>query len=294
MKRRLVGIALIGVLTLGAFTGCSKANAASSKQDEQADDGVTVVHAVGNTNYYPLVFLDENNELTGYAVDVNNAVDELLEEYTWEYEASSGDAILMGTEQGLYDVAIGGFYYTPERAQKFIFPAYNGGSFAGLVVTEEHDDVRDLSIAAEQQLKIAPTYAGGGLIAFLKDYNEKNPDNQVEFETIDERTDYDITQDVISGRYDYDLQNLHAYNKLVEDNPEIGDKTNFYAFAAIKSFDLFNKDKQELADRYSWAIQQLKEDGTLSELYVKWFGQDIFPVVDAADESEYGIIYVNK
>lgn len=292
MKRKIVSVLIIGTIVAATVTGCSTANAKTSEPETK--DGVTVVHAVGNTNYYPLVFLGDDNELTGYAVDVNNAVDELLEEYTWEYEASSGDAILMGTEQGLYEEAIGGFYYTPERAEKFIFPTYNGGSFAGLVVTDAHDDVRDLSIAAQQKLKIAPTYAGGGLIAFLKDYNEKNPDNQVEYETIDERTDFDITQDVISGRYDYDLQNLHAYNKVVLDNPELGEKTNFYSFAAIKSFDLFNKDQQELADRYSWAIDQLKEDGTLQELYVKWFGEDIFPVVDAADESEYGIIYVNQ
>ena len=80
MKRIIVSVTFIGTLLAVTLSACSTANAKTSEPETK--DGVTVVHAVGNTNYYPLVFLGDDNELTGYAVDVNNAVDELLEEYT--------------------------------------------------------------------------------------------------------------------------------------------------------------------------------------------------------------------
>jgi L-cystine transport system substrate-binding protein len=200
----------------------------------------------------------------------------------------------MGLEQGVYDEAIGGFYYTAERAEKFIFPAYDGGSIAVIVTTKDHEDVKGFSDAVKQKLKVAPTSAGGGLIAFFKQYNETHPDSQVEYDTTDERQDYDTYLNVANGKYDYDVTNLHQYKKVVEENPDsdVAKKTVYHSFAAIKAFDLFNKNQQDLADAYSEAIEKLRADGTLSELYVKWFGEDIFETLQKTDDEDYGIVFL--
>jgi L-cystine transport system substrate-binding protein len=52
------------------------------------------------------------------------------------------------------------------------------------------------------------------------------------------------------------------------------DKLSWTTFAATKTWPLFNKNRQELADAFDTAIKQLKEEGKTSELLTKFLGED--------------------
>jgi L-cystine transport system substrate-binding protein len=296
-KTFLVSALILSILSL-AFTGCSKSSETSAdKPDNSVTEGaeataapdgeedvteVTVVHAVTNNNYYPLAYLDENGELVGYAIDVAKLVDEALPQYEWEIEPLSGDAILLGLESGTYAEAIGGFYWNEEREKKFIYPEYSSGGIVGVVARKENADAKDLSDVATQGLKIAPTLAIGGIIGVMKKYNEENPDNQITYDTIDSRTEADIWQGVLDGRYDVDIANKHTWNKIIstDEGKKYEDGLVFNSFTAVKAYDLFNKDQTELAAAYNEVIKQLKEDGSLTELSNKWFGEDLFQFIN--------------
>lgn len=286
------------ILSLLAFTvtGCAKTKDTSaestakttggaSENDASATD-VTVVKAVTQNNYYPLAYLDESGELVGYAIDVAKLIDEALPQYEFNIEPSSGDAILLGLESGTYDVAIGGYYWNAEREEKFIYPDFSGGGIVGVVVRNENADVKNLSYAATQGLKVAPTLAGGGIIGVLKEYNEANPDNLLNYETIETRTEADIWKGVLDGRYDVDVANKHTWNKIIatEGQEAFKDGLTFSSFTVVKSYDLFNKDQQVLVDAYNAELAKLKEDGTLSELSIKWFGEDLFLLITDDDK----------
>ncbi len=295
MKKIFKGFAaLILILSLSAisFTGCAKSgeNPDSSSADAQSEsansENVTVVKVVTNNNYYPLTYLDDTGVLAGYAIDVAKLVDEALPQYKFDIEPSSGDAILLGLERGTYDQAIGGFYWNPEREEKFIYPEFDGGGIIGVVVRNEDADVKNLSDIAEKGLRVAPTMAGGGIIGPLNDYNEENKDKPIKFDTIDSRTAADIWQGVLDGRYDADVENKHTWNQVVsaDAGKKFKDGLTFNSFTVVKSYDLFNKNQQELADAYSEVIRSLKADGTLSKLSEKWFGEDLFKLTSNGDK----------
>ncbi len=298
MKNRfkiITAITLILSITTLLFAGCSKSEPTSTgtkstdkpaSTQAPAGDKPKVVKVVTNNNYYPLTYLDESGKLVGYAIDVANLVDEALPQYEFNIEPSSGDAILLGLESGTYDVAIGGFYWNPDREKKFIYPEFDGGGIVGVVAKKENSDVKDLSAVATKGLKVAPTLAIGGIIGVLNKYNEQNPNNKVKFDTIESRTEADIWKGILDGRYDVDVANKHTWNQIVatEEGKKFKDALVFNSFTVVKSYDLFNKSQIQLATDYSEVIKKLKTDGTLSKLSEKWFGEDLFKLITDDDK----------
>lgn len=299
MKRKiklLAAFTLILTITTLMFMGCAKSeptNSIGTTPTKIADgtntpvgEKATVVKVVTNNNYYPLSYLDESGTLVGYAIDVAKLVDDALPQYEFKIEASSGDAILLGLESGTYDVAIGGFYWNPEREKKFIYPEFDGGGIVGVVAKKENEDVKNLSDVATKGLKVAPTLAIGGIIGVLNKYNEENAGNKVKFDTIDTRTEADIWKGILDGRYDVDVANKHTWNQIVakEEGKKFKEELVFNSFTVVKSYDLFNKSQTKLAADYSEVIKKLKSDGSLSKLSQKWFGEDLFKLITDDDK----------
>ena len=69
---------------------------------------------------------------------------------------------------------------------------------------------------------------------------------------------------------------------LAEDGPyhNLKDQVVYNEFAVIKTWPLFNKKEQEFADAYDKAIAQLKEQKKTSELNIKFYGRDLFEVLE--------------
>lgn len=85
-----------------------------------------------------MTYIDENGNPTGYDVEVMKLVDEILEDYEFEFVGTSNDDLLIGVEQGKYQVGVKNAFWTEERTAKFIFPQeFLGLSSAGLVVKKK-------------------------------------------------------------------------------------------------------------------------------------------------------------
>lgn len=75
-----------------------------------AEDGVTKVTVAHTQAYKPYDFINENGESDGYEVAVLKAVDELLDQYEFEYVGTTDDDLLIGVESGKYDVGTKGVW----------------------------------------------------------------------------------------------------------------------------------------------------------------------------------------
>ena len=75
MKKKLLSLAMIGVLALGAacLTGCGKDDAQQEADTEKA----TIVVGLDDT-FAPMGFRDEAGELVGFDIDLANKVGEEL------------------------------------------------------------------------------------------------------------------------------------------------------------------------------------------------------------------------
>lgn len=84
---------LTGITSVLLLAACGNAGAAEDNQAAANPDAETIVVGTGNA-YQPFVYLDENEELQGYDIEVLRAVDEKLDQYNFEYESMDFKNIL--------------------------------------------------------------------------------------------------------------------------------------------------------------------------------------------------------
>src|SRR5690625_6097154 len=77
-------------------------------------------------------YIDENGNATGDDVEVLKLVDDMLPEYEFEFVNTTDDDLLIGVQQGKYQIGVKNAFITDERKEKFIYP----GEFLGLSSTD--------------------------------------------------------------------------------------------------------------------------------------------------------------
>lgn len=148
-KNRLFQFAAIGLASIALLTGCNSGESA----DKDSGDGeqVRTVKVAYDQASKPISYIDDNGNPTGYDVEVMKLVDELLPDYQFEYVGTTSDDLLIGVEQGKYQVGVKNAFFTQERTEKFIFPKeFLGLSSAGLVLRKEDEGVKTLADFAKK------------------------------------------------------------------------------------------------------------------------------------------------
>lgn len=281
MKRFL--LVLFASITLsGVLAGCGTDD---DKSAQAQSDGVKKVKVAYAQAGKPVSWLDEKGNATGYDVEVMRAVDEYLEEYEFEFVPTSDDDLLIGVEQGKYDIGLKNAFWTEERTEKFIYPKeFLGLSSTGLVLKKENEHIKNLEDFAKAQLKLAPIAANNAQYAIVDEFNKENPDNPVKLVAGDTFS-VDISQWINEGRVDGGVMIEGTFNRQVLDEgapyANLKDELIYNEFAVIKTWPLFNKGQQDLADAYDKAIQKVKEEKKTSEFSKEFYGKDLFEVLDS-------------
>jgi L-cystine transport system substrate-binding protein len=281
-KNRLFQFAAIGLASITLLTGCNSGESA----DKDSGDGeqVRTVKVAYDQASKPISYIDDNGNPTGYDVEVMKLVDELLPDYQFEYVGTTSDDLLIGVEQGKYQVGVKNAFFTQERTEKFIFPKeFLGLSSAGLVLRKEDEGVKTLADFAKKGYSLAPIAANNAQYTIIDEYNTANPDNKVQLQAGDAFT-VDVVQWVNEGRVDGGVMIEGPFKQqvLAKDGPyyNLKDEVVYNEFAVIKTWPLFNKKEQEFADAYDKAIAQIKEQKKPNELSTKFYGRDLFEVLE--------------
>ena len=288
MKHRVLGVLLAFTLLLGV--GCSAqsepaaaptpataettpAAAPEATPAPASEAGVQTVTVALESGSKPLSFEDENGNKVGYEVDVIKAVDELVPEYVFNLEFVEGEATQIGLETGKYALIGGGLYKTPEREDKYLIPnAINGVSLINIYVHEDDTTIKSLDDLVGK--KLVPSSPNGGIFNLLTEYNTAHPDAQITITTAEGVSVADRFASVDSKEYDaLVLPNNLGFNeikaqlglkvKAVEEPVKING--TYFALA---------KGQEDLSAKVETALNTLRENGTLSELSLKWYGED--------------------
>lgn len=281
-KKKLFQIAAVGLASLALLAGCSSGEASKN----ETEDGVKVrtVKVAYDQASKPISYIDDKGNPTGYDVEVMKLVDELLPEYKFEYVGTTSDDLLIGVEQGKYQVGVKNAFFTQERTEKFIFPKeFLGLSSAGLVLRKEDEGIKTLADFASKGYSLAPIAANNAQYTIIDEYNKANPNNQVKLQAGDAFT-VDVVQWVNEGRVDGGVMIEGPFKQqvLADDGAyhNLKDEVVYNEFAVIKTWPLFNKKEQEFADAYDKAIAQIKEQKKTSELSKEFYGRDLFEVLE--------------
>ncbi|MCO7126532.1 transporter substrate-binding domain-containing protein [Sporolactobacillus shoreicorticis] len=264
--KKLIALLLISVLIL-ALTGCSGKSSGSGKRN------VKTVQIAVPTAEKPLSYTDENGKLTGYEVEILKAVDKKIKGYTFNIQSVSSNAQQVGLDTGKYDLIAEGFFKNPVREKKYLIPDENDG--ASLIRIYSNKKNKNLnSVEDLRGLNLVPTDANGGMYYILTLFNKSYPENKLKIKTTDSGlSTADKLKSVDSGKYDALIlpSNLGQADVIKKEKLNI---TTSEPVLVIPTYFLLSKKNTKLKKEIDNALKELKEDGTLSKLSVKYYGED--------------------
>ena len=251
---------LIAVLTALLLLTASAAMADSALEKIQAK-GSLVIATEGC--WSPWTYHDENDVLTGFDIEIGALIAEGLgvkadfQEVPWE-------SILVGVDTGAFDIACNGVGYTEERAEKFFFSDPYVYTEAVLVVRADNEEIKSL-----EDLKGRKTS------------NSPNSTYALKAEEMGATVDYvdtlgETMMMVIDGRVEATINAKGSVDDYLSEHPD----------AEIKVVQVFagepvcypikkGEESETLLQAINEILEGLRNDGTLAELSVKYFGEDL-------------------
>ncbi|WP_247747431.1 transporter substrate-binding domain-containing protein [Alkalihalobacillus sp. BA299] len=258
------------------------AESGDTATEEEADEDTswTDVKAAGKLvvgtsgNYSPITFYDENNQLTGFDVEL---IRELGEQLGVEVEFSTMDfdGILPALRNGQIDIAANDFAITDERKETFDFVIPHKYSYGSIIVRTEDVDKYE-SAHDLKGVKVAL----GSLTSNYAMFAENIGADGVAY---DGGVDA-ILRDIINGNRDAYLNDLLVLNRTLD---EFGDDRLAVAeqvkYHATESAIIMLKGSTSLKERLDEAMQELLEDGTVAKLSEEFLGKDVSQPVDSSE-----------
>ena len=279
MKRRtfislMSVMAAAGVLSLsGCGSSGSSSAAASSSASGAAAAGSDLLSTIQSRGtlivalegaWQPWSYHDESDTLVGYDVEVSRAIAEKLGVEP-EYVESDWDSLFAGMDAGRYDLVCNGVEVTDERSKTYDFTTPYGYIHTALAVKKDND-----TITSFEDLKGKTT--ANSLASTYMELAESYGATVQGIDTLEE-----TIQLLTAGRIDatlnadvsfYDYLNVHpdADFKIVA----LTEEASHVAIPLRKG-----EETASLREAIDKAIEELRDEGTLTELSEKYFGQDI-------------------
>ncbi len=257
---------LAASVTAVMMTGCGSVPAEAAESS-----GEKVVIATGNS-FAPYCYLNEDNELVGYDIDVLKALDERLDAYSFDIQGMSFNTAVVSIDSGAADMVAFQLVPSDDRKEKYIFPetSYMYSPLALCVRTDS--GILSLADMKDKTIYGTPTTYE---YVLLKAYNDAHPDTAYEIVAVSDMEVADMYRGVSNKTVDANLTYQATFEKVV---PAIGLENVMLTEPVIieEAFYMIAKDKPEFRDAVDKALRELKEDGTLSGICEKYFGEDYF------------------
>ncbi len=256
------------LLTVGVFgtilTGCGSEEAATSGAKttyETAKENGYITFATEGT-YAPYSFHDESDKLTGFDIEVAQAIADKLG-LEAKFTETQWDGIIAGLDAGKYDAIANQVSITDERKEKYLFSDPYTYVYGVVIVNGDNTDInsfeelkgKDVALTVTSNwAELAESY--GGKIVSTNGFSES-----IQL-VIQKRADATVNDNVTF--LDYKANQPDANAKVVATSDE-----------ATESAILIRKDDSDLQEAVNSALKEIRDDGTLKSISEKYFGEDI-------------------
>lgn len=277
MKKRYFFAILAGVSLL--IAGCDNSAQKTVNEESKAIKNVEIVI---NENTFPLSFIDDDGNYSGYDGELLTIIKQKLPQYNFELNAVSRDAMLIGLKTGTYHLAANHFYINKERAATYNYSKEPSGlSDLRLIVRSDDDSIHSLADIARLKKTLVPIHVSDARYQVISDYNDAHPDNQITLEGTGEQTAADIFKSVSSGQYDaaiYPVGSFLSIQKQLNLPLKIADSVGVFPTVFLYNN---SPEVEQLQQDVDKVLVELKNDGTLEKLSIKWLGSDVYAVEGA-------------
>ena len=271
-RKYLVPFLLLGVVLAGCNDEGEKN--ASNKIDDATGKAITVAVPPAAK---PLSYTDENGELTGYEVEILKLVDEKLEDYSFAIVGVADSAAEIGLDTGKYDMIAQGLFRSEAREEKYLIPEESNGASLMRVYSNKNNANID-SFEDLVGKKLFPSSPSGGVFNLLTEYNEKHPDQKIDITTSDQGfAVVDRLREVESGKYDALVLPSNLGQKEIIEKQKL-DIVVSEPLKVFPTYFLIHKSEDNIAftEAVSGALKELKDEGELSKLSLKYYDEDVF------------------
>lgn len=265
MKKFIRTALLIG-LGAAVLAACTNTKASDAENKNfTAESGDTMVVGLDDT-FVPMGFRDNEGNLIGFDVDLAK---EAAERMGVEVEFQPIDWAMKETElnSGNIDAIWNGYSMTEERKEKVNFSNPYFESSQVFVVLKDSpiqtwDDLEGKTVASQQS---------SSTVDLLMDHPTEIVETFADGEIIQYRSYTDVFNDLDSGRSDAiavsETYARYTMKQKGDDRYRILDES----FGQEKTGVGVRKTDTEFLEKLNTALEEMEQDGTLQEIYAKWF-----------------------
>ncbi|EID85834.1 ABC-type amino acid transport/signal transduction system, periplasmic component [Treponema sp. JC4] len=235
-----------------------------------------VIRVAMEGTWKPFGFVNEQGELAGFDVDVIKAISERIKDdnIKIQIEKTGWDGIFLALETGRIDVIANEIKKNPAREQRYLYAdkPYNY-DYPVIIFKKERNDINTAEDLFGKKVIVG---TGSSFADWLEAFNKKTGNKVTTIYTGNDTTLQTIFADIVSGRADAAIDSPIGAEALISEQG--------YPLRYVKSdpdflnpaFWVFRRNKkgEYLKEIFGEALEEIRADGTLSKLAIKWFGTD--------------------
>lgn len=264
--KKIISYILLATIGVSLLTSCGSS-------DKGADASKEKVIYVGFYNSLVVSFYDDDNNPTGYEIEVLKEVDKRLDGYRFEYSQMDFASLFTALEANKVDIIMGCMRRSEAREEKYLYTTQPHNLYPYRIIVRQSDN----SVNSLEDLKGKKIALGPGALqtTIVETWNEANG-NKIEIVY----NSADSIADLKAGRVDATILGdiwVPIYNEASDAQIKaVGEYVKMPDGVASDSnaYYILRKDEEEFRDQVSQTIKEITDDGTLSKLSIEWFGYD--------------------
>lgn len=271
----MISVSLLGCSNSNNPTTQEVANSKSTTEEEfvsKLPDSAPVVRVASDSDFAPYEFKDEYGNVSGFDIDVMNAIGEdqgfRVENYTDRWEV-----IFENLDSKNRDMIAAAIPYSAERASKYLLSDPYAPLPSTLLYLDESLNLNSLNDLSNVRIGVLDDTV----------QHEFFSSGQFKVKSVEPYiTTFAAVQAMAQGKVDAVAEDSGALRYIMDDLPNLQPKYFDYedlnAEAARKVL-VIDKDQPELLKKVNAGLKTIKENGTYGKLTTKWFGEDLTPAV---------------
>lgn len=279
INKKLGILVTILVTVAFAIVGCGQKSDANSSKSSTEQAKKKIIVATGGMPK-PFSFVDSNNNVTGYDIDVVKAVFEKLPQYDISFEKTEFTSIFAGLDSDRYQIGANNFAMNEKRKEKYIYSEPIFKNQYVIAVADNNNDIKSFTDLLGKKTEVS---TGTNYATALENYNSKHSDKPVSLSYTDADL-VSILQHVESGQFDFELIDAAMLKGYIEEHG-----------LKIKTISLSKEDSDLIGTPYSYlligkgangdalskdvnkALAEVIKDGTIKKISEKYFKDDFSP-----------------
>lgn len=253
-------LASLVILSLG-LGGCGNTSTPPAASNQTTSPTTAKVLKVGtDPTFAPFEFMDNQNQPTGFDVEVINAIATDMG-YKVQIESSSFDGLVPSLQAGNYDAVIAAMTITPDREKSVDFS--NKYEMATqLIAVKKDSPIKSVADLKGKKIGVQNSTTGQTVMEGMGIDPKK-------YDAIP-----DAMNDLLNGGLDAVVADSPVVLYFIKQNPNAniqylnGDFPKEYYGIAVK------KGNSELMDKINASLKKVQDSGKYNEIYKKWFNED--------------------